>query len=355
MRIVFVLPAPIRIPMGGAKVVYLYAEGLAARGHEVTVVAPRRPGGRVKDRAFALAAALRDAAHRVPDEPYYTASGVRAVVTPTPAPAHFPDADVVVATGWQTAAWVAALPPRAGSKAYFIQNKEDYLHPEATATWALPLAKFTCARWLSDAIEGAGYPSMGFLANAVDSGEFFLETPLDSRGPTVSFLYHRLPVKGASDALQALEIVRQNRGDLQAVVFCARPPSHRVPSWVTVRVRPSLPELRALYNGSAVFLHPSHREGWPLPPMEAAACGAALVAAANEGVQECFDATTARIVPVGAPDALAEAVAGLLDDPAQRARLAEAGRQRVASFAWAESTDRLEALLTDVAAAAGPV
>jgi glycosyltransferase involved in cell wall biosynthesis len=349
MRITFVLPGPVRIPMGGAKVVYRYAEELAARGHDLAVLAPRRPGAGLGARAFAAAAALRNAVHRVPAEPYYAAQGVRTLAVPDPSPRHVPDADVVVATGWQTAAWVAALPARAGAKAYFVQNLEDYLSPEAPATWALPLATFTCARWLAEAVEAAGHPTLGHVPNAVDPGEFFPTAPLDGRPPTVSFLYHRLPIKGADDALAALALVGRQRPDLRVEAFSARPPSHRLPGEFRVHVRPSLPDLRALYGRTAVFLHPSHREGWPLPPMEAAACGAALVAAANEGVRECFDAETARLVPVGEPEALAEAVIGLLEDSAERTALAEAGRARVASLSWAASTDRLTGILDHVA------
>lgn len=351
MRITFVLPAPIRIPMGGAKVVYRYAEELAARGHEAAVLAPERSGGGLGARAFAAVVAVRDRLHGVPPEPYYAAAGARTLVVPTPAPRHVPDADVVVATGWQTAPWVAALPARAGAKAYFVQNLEDYLSPEAPATWALPLATFTCARWLARAVEAAGHETLGHVPNAIDPAEFFVEAPGVEREPLVLFLYHRLPIKGAEDAVAALSAVREARPDLRAVAFSARPPSHRLPEWVEVRVRPGLSDLRALYNRAAVFLHPSHREGWPLPPMEAAACGAAVVAAANEGVQECFDASTARIVAVGEPARLAEAVLGLLDRPDERAALAEAGRQRVAGLSWAASADRLEAVLARVAAA----
>jgi glycosyltransferase involved in cell wall biosynthesis len=163
----------------------------------------------------------------------------------------------------------------------------------------------------------------------------------------VAFLYHRLPIKGADDALAALAIVREERPDARFVAFSARPPSHRMPG-VDVCIRPSLPDLRTLYNRSAVFLHPSHREGWPLPPMEAAACGAALVAAANAGVCECFDRTTASLVPVGEPDQLGAAILDVLQNPARRNAVAEAGRARVASLSWAASTDRLETLLNSV-------
>jgi glycosyltransferase involved in cell wall biosynthesis len=285
----------------------------------------------------------------VPRDPYYRAEGVVTATVPSPAARSFPDADVVIATGWQTAAWVHALPPAKGAKGYFIQGHEVHLDPRAAATWALPLGIFTCARWLADAVRAAGFPALGHLPNAVDPDEFGLDRPLAGREPRILWLYHRHALKGPSEGLAALERIRAARPDVQADVFCARPPSHAIPDWVRVHVRPDHATLRRLYNESAVFLHPSHVEGWPLPPMEAMACGAAVVAAANDGVREYLDATCGRLVPVGDADALADAALSLLADDGARVRLAEAARERVATFSWTSSTDTLEGFLTRIA------
>ena len=68
MRITFVLPNPIRIPMGGAKVAYQHASGLAARGHEVRVVAPRQGDSGPLALARRAAVAVRDRLHGVAGE-----------------------------------------------------------------------------------------------------------------------------------------------------------------------------------------------------------------------------------------------------------------------------------------------
>ena len=62
-----------------------------------------------------------------------------------------PDGDVVIATWWETAEWVAKLSPRKGAKAYFIQHYEvfDYTpHRRVKATWRMPLYKITISKWL---------------------------------------------------------------------------------------------------------------------------------------------------------------------------------------------------------------
>ena len=349
MRITFVLPAPIRIPMGGAKVVYAHAAGLAARGHEVVVLGPRRAGEGVRARAREHAVRLRDRWHGVADAPYYDAPGVTTSVVPGASARWVPDSDAVIATGVQTAPWVHALPPSKGTKAYFVQGLETFADAGARATWQLPMHRITCAKWLRDVVEEAGAPVLGVVPNALDPDEFFLERPVETRPRRVAALYHRHPVKGPDVLIEALGYLKAAVPDVKADVFAARPPSHRLPPWVRFHVRPAAAALRAIYNSAGVLLHTSRSEGWPLVPMEAAACGCAVAATGNEGIREYLtEGVTMRAVPAGDGRALAEAARFLLESDGERVRLAEAARRAVASFTWEASTAHLEALLQGV-------
>ena len=346
MRITFVLPAPVRIPMGGAAVVYRHAAGLATRGHRVTVVAPRTGSGDLAGRARALAVRIRDRHHGVGSTPYYAALGVETREVGAIRSGVLPPADAVIATGFQTAPWVTNLESTAGEKVYFLQHDERHLTPRAAATWALPMVRIAVARWIAETVEATGFPVLGVVPNAVDPADFALDMPLDGRGARVVALYHRLPSKGPDTLITALHEMRHIRGDLEADVIAARPPSHVFPPWVRVHVRPAPDELRALYNGVAVVLHTSRLEGWGLVPMEAAACGCAVVATASRGVAEFLRAGVSMLeVPVGDAGALAEAAIGLLDDPDSRIRLAHAAMADVARFSWDASTDAFETLL----------
>jgi glycosyltransferase involved in cell wall biosynthesis len=89
--------------------------------------------------------------------------------------------------------------------------------------------------------------------------------------------------------------------------------------------RSDMPDV--LRQASIVCL-PSYREGLPKALLEAQAAGRPVV---TTDVPGCRDAirpgVTGLLVPVRAPDALADALRRLLDDPAERARLGNAGRQ----------------------------
>jgi glycosyltransferase involved in cell wall biosynthesis len=82
--------------------------------------------------------------------------------------------------------------------------------------------------------------------------------------------------------------------------------------------------------GSDIFVLPSFAEGLPVVLMEALAARCAVVATRIAGIPELVrHGETGLLVPPGEAAALAQAVAQLLDDPALRARLAEAGRAAV--------------------------
>ena len=92
----------------------------------------------------------------------------------------------------------------------------------------------------------------------------------------------------------------------------------------------------AAYRASDLFVLASKeaadgdRDGLPIVLMEAQSQGLACLTTAVSAIPELIDdGATGRLVPPGAPEALAAALEALIRDPAERARLAAAGQARV--------------------------
>jgi glycosyltransferase involved in cell wall biosynthesis len=107
-------------------------------------------------------------------------------------------------------------------------------------------------------------------------------------------------------------------------------------------------ELRALYSSCRAFAYPSLYEGFGLPPLEAMACGAAVVAARIPTLVETLGEDAAALVDPEDVEGLAAALADLLGDENARSSLSAAGRERAAQFTW----ERAARLTLDVYAQA---
>jgi glycosyltransferase involved in cell wall biosynthesis len=88
--------------------------------------------------------------------------------------------------------------------------------------------------------------------------------------------------------------------------------------------RHDMPELFGLMN---VFVLPSHREGFPRSPLEAAAMSLPSVVTDIRGCREAVESErNGLLVPLGDVPALANALLRLLENPALAQRMGETGR-----------------------------
>ena len=101
-------------------------------------------------------------------------------------------------------------------------------------------------------------------------------------------------------------------------------------------------ELAAVYASLDVFVHGGARETFGQTLQEAAASGLPVVAPAAGGPLDIVsEGTTGFLVPPGAPRPLAAAVSRLVRDPAMRAAMGRAARQKVAGRTWQVLGDEL--------------
>jgi glycosyltransferase involved in cell wall biosynthesis len=160
------------------------------------------------------------------------------------------------------------------------------------------------------------------------------------------------PLKGIATLLEAFAKLRTER-DVELLLISKPKPGGQTERLIdrlsvgdSVRFVNGISdaELADVVGSAEVACVPSLYEGFSLPTVEAMACETPLVVSRAGAIPEVIglDGECADLVTPGDVGELAAALEGLLDDPARRARMGAAGRERaLAEYSWrgvAEST-----------------
>jgi glycosyltransferase involved in cell wall biosynthesis len=326
---------------GGVRAILTYAEGLARSGHDVEIVVPAGSAPRAwwRNARGVRSTFVGDLSVGVRWVRRWRASGLR-------------EADVLMATAWQSAPVVASAAARCGRKFYLVQHYESLYHgsPGAVdATYRLPLRKIVISTWLSDVMREKFGAEAEVLVTPVDRRLFHpvSDAPRGDK-PRVLMLHHDYAWKGVADGIQAVARARHAGADFALVGFGVKPPRQPLP-YDEFHADPPQETLARLYSGCAIYLCPSWDEGLGMPAMEAMACGAALVTYDNGGCRDyARDGETALVARRRDVDDLAAKLTRLVGDGTLRRRLAESGRELITrSFDWDGAIRRLERLFRD--------
>ena len=156
-------------------------------------------------------------------------------------------------------------------------------------------------------------------------------------------------LKGVVYAVQAFAMLREQFPDLRLRLIGKLKPEGEAQKLINRldlaaaidnHSRVSQEDLVAFYNEASVFVSPSLYEGFGLPAAEAMASGTAVVVTKGGALPEVVG-QDGIVVPAGDSQALAVAVADLLQDPGHRAALEQRGRDRIVNeFSWAACARR---------------
>ncbi|VVN99626.1 glycosyltransferase family 4 protein [Pseudomonas fluorescens] len=355
MKVTFVLP--VVGLSGGIRVVAIYAKALSEMGHDVTLVSP--PASPVplhrKMRSFITGEGW-PISEKSPSHLDGLGLDHRVIERYRPVlDSDVPDADVVIATWWETAEWVSSLGQAKGVKVYFVQGHEvfpDCPVDRVMATYKMPLHKITISKWLADVMSVEyGDSDVSVVGNSVDHQQFFSAPRGKQRCPTIGFLYHEAPFKGLDVALQVVSLLEKKFSKLRVIVFGNAPPSgfFKLPANFEFYLSPDQDRIRDLYAQCDVWLAASRSEGFNLTAMEAMACRAPVVSTRTGWPLEaisCFK--NGVLADIDDAVALARGVERLLtlDELGWRA-VSERACQTVASSSWENSAKLFETALNN--------
>jgi glycosyltransferase involved in cell wall biosynthesis len=355
MRITFLIPAVSL--SGGVRVVATYASRLQRRGHQVLVVSRPPPMPTLKERAqsFLSGNGWSTRFRRETSHFHGLDIDVRLIEEWRPiTDADLPNADVVIATWWATAEWVAQLSSSKGAKVHFIQGDDqlvfarerEELRKRITATWFLPMHKIVVSKWLQDLVwERCGSCSVSLVPNSVDTTLFWSEPRGMQRVPTVGLTYATPPLKGVDICLDAFSIAKRQLPTLQLLAYGADSPSKQLPlpAGVGYSLRPSQRTIAGIYSVCDGWLFGSRYEGFGLPILEAFACRTPVVATPAGAAPELLAGGGGMLVKPENPDSMAEAIVRLCTMPEERWKALSCIAHATAhEYNWDHATDLLE-------------
>lgn len=355
LRVNFVLQAVGKT--GGVLVVLEYARRLRAAGHDVRVYYPALPHAvyfntlpawkigpvRLRMACGAVVAARRDRR---------AAGDAELRLVPVVANAFIRDADFTIATAWPTAYDVAALAPSKGRKLYFVQGYETWNGEveKVDASFRLPLGILTISPWLTRLVrERFGLEPVAELRNGVDL-DFFRPPPegKPDDGINLLMMHHVQAIKGISDGLHILREIKRRHPGVRIRMFGMHPFPDK-DDFIEYHRDPPRDVLLSLYQNAHVFLSPGLSEGWHLPPMEAMACGCAVVATRVGCIPALVENGNLLEAEPGDRSALLGHLDTLIRDPDVLRETARKGRETILRYGWDEKAEAFERTLRALA------
>ena len=112
-------------------------------------------------------------------------------------------------------------------------------------------------------------------------------------------------------------------------------------------------DMPALYSGAEVFVFPSLYEGFGLLPLEAMACGTAVVSSNRTSLPEVVGAAGRLIEPLDTQE-MSAAIGQVLEDESIRLELARKGFERARLFRSADICEEQMSILEKVVAGNSP-
>ena len=262
------------------------------------------------------------------------------------------DADVVIATSWPTAFTIIDLTSSKGKKFYFIQDFEIWDNKKlGLESYMLPLNKIVISTWINNQLkEHLNIGPFPVVMNGIELVKFHSRTTVNyKKDDIIQFLMlnHTLEKKGVKCGIEAYERIHKLYPNTRLKMFgmCS---GDNLPEYVEYIQNPPQGKLVELYCESDIFLFPSLEEGWGLTPIEAMACGCAVVGTNTGFVLDLGKhQENMMISEPGDVDFLFQNIKILIDDNDLIVKIKDNGNKIVQQLNWTESSKILFEILKE--------
>jgi len=257
------------------------------------------------------------------------------------------EADVTVATSFQSMNFLEKYPVSKGRKYYLIQHDEGLYHGSrelADHTYRTESKKIVVSSWLRDVLHA--YEQEPFLLlNPIDTTQFRkLPRAINDGTIRILLLHHPYLWKGTKEGVEIVSVLKERYPAVRLIMFGTRQKRGLEYAYDEYHYNPPQHKLAELYSNADIFVCPSWDEGFGLPSAEAMACGAALATYDNGGSRDyAVHEKTALVAKRRNAGDLEVQVERLIVDSALRQFIARQGMEYILGMpTWKEQTLRLE-------------
>ncbi|HEY9609474.1 glycosyltransferase family 4 protein [Allocoleopsis sp.] len=357
MKITFVKAGGFNLS-GGDRVIAMYAKHLKDRGHEVLVLAtpPDHPSLFDQLRGLLKGEKLRLKKKKLAS--HFDNLDIQCQVIDRIRPitdADLPDADVVIATWWETAEWVANLSQAKGAKVYYIQHHEvfEYLPIQrVAATYSLPMHKITVSQWLIDVMRTQyGDHNVSLVLPSVDPEQFCSPPRTKQSIPTVGLIYSTASWKGSDICLKAFSLAKKKVPNLRLVAIGnaaneSLPPEFEDGSSTEFIYPVAQNDLKNFYGKCDAWLLGSRSEGFGLPILEAMACRTPVISTPAGAAPELLSDGAGMLVKHEDPQDMALAIERMCKlSNGEWQTMSDAAYAKVQNYTWDDAIELFEAAL----------
>jgi len=312
---------------GGARFIYQLANALGDKGHDIEVVIPEK-GAQVWP--------LRTKVTRVKE------------LTPSSIPA----ADFILPNFYPTV-W-PALESQKGRVVRLSLGYEPLWVSEAEVakqTYMIGAPIMSISQWHRQILLKETGLESTVISSGVDHSTFrpYPKASEQTGIKTISYIMrdpdHGYTWKGGTDFLQAITRLKD---ELKFELTVSVPESAQFTSPVPCRIKTSSTdqELAQCYAESDLFVFTSYFEAFGLPPLEAMACGTAVVTTDCGGNRDYVrNGENCLVVPPSDIEQLSSAIYHLLTQDTERERIASSGHLFAQAWSWQRTADQVEAFL----------
>ena len=313
---------------GGLHIIFKYSNYLHSLGHNVYII---NTGEMIDVDWFDL------------DVPIYSYENPNKYI--------FENNDIIFATFWLTTTEAIKIPAK--RKIYFVQSDErrfyedDETKLKVESTYELDNFEFmTEAKWIQKMLKNEFKQKSHYVPNGLDPLLFSKDKPKFQKGNKLRVLIEGpidIPFKGMQDAYDAIK-------DLDCEILILSSAGKPKKDWKYFKYidKVAISQMKNIYSSADIFLKMSKVEGFFGPPMEAMACGCAVVVSKVTGYDEYIKHNfNALVVESGDVSGAREAIKKLLIDRQLRSRLVANGKKTIQDWTWENSYKHFDKLITN--------